>query len=525
MNTSPETPPEDPSAGPSPTAHTGHVAASAGPPAWEEPLPLSEPHLGAPELAPDLLPDALRGWLTEAAESLCVPLEMVAVPAIVALGATTGRSIGVQLKQHAEWITHPNLWGAIIAPPSSMKSPALDEGLKPLQTLSRELALEHARNAPLAEAKLEHAERRLQELKATQGTPSEPPDLGEQLHALTEQCHTLSRGPVRFITNDATTEKLGEILSDNPRGILVVRDELTAVFETFNKRGREGDRQFYLEGFNATAGYHVDRIGRGSQQFDLCLSLLGGIQPGPMQAHVLSAISGNRNADGFLQRLQLAVVPTIKPYEHVDRPHDKAAWQRACAIYRILATADPAEFGAEPNPSERTSVIRLSETAQRRFAAWDEQHRNRLRGPEFEATPILASHLEKYPALLGKLALIFHLISVAEGATPGPVALGAVELAIKWLDFLEEHARRLYAAETAGLSPRTMKIATGIVDGSIPNRASVRSLQRTVRGSRAELNNDIELLVEKGWFRVDQELTGGRPTDIITVNPHLTNRN
>jgi predicted RNA binding protein with dsRBD fold (UPF0201 family) len=51
----------------------------------------------------------------------------------------------------------------------------------------------------------------------------------------------------RFTTNDSTIEKLGELLRDNPAGLLVTRDEVTGLLSTWDKEGREADRAFYLE--------------------------------------------------------------------------------------------------------------------------------------------------------------------------------------------------------------------------------------------------------------------------------------
>ena len=47
--------------------------------------------------------------------------------------------------------------------------------------------------------------------------------------------------------NDPTVEKLRELLKDNPRGLLLIRDELSGLLRSFDKQGREGDREFYLE--------------------------------------------------------------------------------------------------------------------------------------------------------------------------------------------------------------------------------------------------------------------------------------
>jgi hypothetical protein len=112
----------------------------------------------------------------------------------------------------------------------------------------------------------------------------------------------------RYKTEDATVEKIGDLLIENPQGILNHRDELSGWFRSLDKQGREGDRAFYLESWNGTGSFDVDRIGRGSIHIPaLCLSILGGIQPGPLSSYVYQAVQGEQGADGLLQRFQLLI--------------------------------------------------------------------------------------------------------------------------------------------------------------------------------------------------------------------------
>ena len=55
----------------------------------------------------------------------------------------------------------------------------------------------------------------------------------------------------RYKTEDSTVEMLGQILLQNQQGILVHRDELTGWLTSLDRYGREGDRSFYLESWNA----------------------------------------------------------------------------------------------------------------------------------------------------------------------------------------------------------------------------------------------------------------------------------
>ena len=71
------------------------------------------------------------------------PLEYVAVPAIVALGAALGRKVAIRPQRRTDWLETPNLWGCVVGRPGAMKSPAATEALKPLVRLETNARTEY----------------------------------------------------------------------------------------------------------------------------------------------------------------------------------------------------------------------------------------------------------------------------------------------------------------------------------------------------------------------------------------------
>ena len=102
--------------------------------------------------------------------------------------------------------------------------------------------------------------------------------------------------PRRYSTSDTSVEKLGELLRDNPNGIGVVRDELVGWLRSLDKDGRENDLTFYLEAWGGNAlSFTYDRIGRGTIFIpNPCVSILGGIQPGPLRSWLRRTASRRR---------------------------------------------------------------------------------------------------------------------------------------------------------------------------------------------------------------------------------------
>lgn len=63
---------------------------------WPDPLPLNDELPPVPPFAPDLLPSQLAPWAQDIAERMNCPLDLVAIPAMIAAGALVGRRIGIR---------------------------------------------------------------------------------------------------------------------------------------------------------------------------------------------------------------------------------------------------------------------------------------------------------------------------------------------------------------------------------------------------------------------------------------------
>lgn len=165
----------------------------------------------------------------------------------------------------------------------------------------------------------------------------------------------------RYTVNDSTVEKLGELLNENPNGLLLVRDELGGWLATIQSEDGSVARAFYLECFDGNGSFTYDRIGRGTLFIEsCCLSLIGGIQPSRIASLVNAAISGEVD-DGLIQRLQLAVYPDdIREWRLVDRWPNQAAAEQVKQVIDYL----------DQLPSEPRTTLRFSPEAQEMFNAW-----------------------------------------------------------------------------------------------------------------------------------------------------------
>ena len=225
-----------------------------------------------------LLPDAFRPWLSDVAERTQCPPEYPAVGAIVALEWVIGRGCAIRPKRHDDWSVVPNLWGALVGPPSAMKTPAVRQAMRPLAAVARKASEQHAERAYEREA----IEARLKSLRnEMQQAAKKGEDLGLLKARFEELMDEAQQEDAerRFIVYDATVEKLGELLASSPRGLLLFRDELAGFLKSLDKVGHENDRAFYLEAWNGDGRYIYDRIARGTIVIEAaCVSLLGTIR-------------------------------------------------------------------------------------------------------------------------------------------------------------------------------------------------------------------------------------------------------
>lgn len=411
----------------------------------EAPLPLPSPLPEVPAFRADLLPEAVRVWCEDAAEGLQVPLDFTGIPAVVALAGAIGRSVGIAMKRRNPWVERPMLWGCVIGRPSSGKSPALNPARRMLDRLASEErdAYELARRefearAMVADANKANAKDAIK--KALKVGDEAKAKAAADAAGFDDEAPT----EPRIVANDATVEKLGELLNANPRGLVQFRDELAGWLASLDREGREGDRAFWLECWNGHGAYTVDRIGRGTIRIEACaMSILGGMQPGKLAEYVRGAVRGGFADDGLIQRFQLAVYPDLPSHwRYTDRAPDQAAESHAWATFQRLRALDPASVGAECADWCDVPFLRFDDEAQELFIEWFTAHMQRLRAGDEPAW--LESHLAKYPGLVGRLALVLHL---ADGYS-GPVAADTLARALNWCEYLSGHARRIYAPAT-----------------------------------------------------------------------------
>ena len=488
---------------------------------WPDPAELPEGLPAVQPFDPILLPENLRPWITDIAARMQVPLDFPAVAAMVALGSVVGRKIGIRPKRRDEWTVIPNLFGGIVGRPGLLKTPALQEACRPLIRLEMAAKDEFTRAQTEYDArqrigkqqKKQQDEKIARDLKANR----DPKGILHDLLAGGEEEQPPARR--RYLVNDSTIEKLGEILSHNPNGVLIFRDELTGFLRQMDREGHEQDRAFYLEAWNGTGRFTYDRIGRGTVDIEACcVSLLGGIQPGPLAAYLENMAHGGAGDDGLIQRLQLLVWPDVSSaWANVDRGSDSAARASSENLFLRLSKLTPGAKGEQ----DGIPFLRFDSTAQDVFDEWRTELETRLRSGRLH--PALESHLAKYRSLVPSIALLCHLADIGTG----PVNAVSLERALAWAEYLESHARRVYDAVIRGDLCAARSLGEHIQAGDLTSPFALRDVYRPGWSSvstRDAAAAAIGVLLDLTWLRAEGIKTGpagGRPTACYHINPKL----
>lgn len=465
----------------------------------------------------ELLPNVFKPWVNDVAYRMQCPPDFVAVAGMVAISAVVGKKGLICPKARDDWKVCPNLNGLNIGRPSAMKTPASVEAIKPLQRL--EIKAKESYTFALSDnetqAFINKEGRALAEKAAKKFIKDKKFDAAKQLlNENPEEPDKPTRA--RYIVNDATVEKLGELLNENPNGLMLYRDEISGFLKTIDREDRSNDRAFYLECFNGLGRYTYDRIGRGTIDIEsLCLAILGNIQPGVLRPYLNQATKGTSGDDGMIQRFQLMVWPDLTDWKFVDQWPDTDAKNQAFDVFDRLANWRGVD---EP--------ARFDEPAQKQFDAWFCNLHQELRAEDIP--PVLESHFAKYKSLIPSLAILIHL---ADDETHRPVVgVNAVKKAIAWGDYLKSHALRVYGAALDPVNANAKTILDKIEAGKLSDGFCSGDILRggwTGLDALDSVKAALARLVDLGWIRqitLPVSALGGRPSIRYQVHPKILSK-
>jgi len=480
---------------------------------------LNEPTDEPPAYVPfpvGLLPSPVGDYVAEAAAALGCDPAYVALPMLAAVAGAVGNSCRVALKE--SWEEPAVVWAAIIGPSGTMKSPAFEKATQTLQRIQTK-----------AFRDFKEKEKSYKALKTAYDA-----DLAAWKRAKRDQRGELPEEPAeptaaRFVVSDATIEAVCSVLEENPRGVLLARDELSGWLSSFDayKQQRGGDVAHWLSAHRAgpitvdrKTGRRIVHVPRGA------ISITGSIQPETLARALGGRYAGEEGSgehfeNGLAARLLFAF-PPVRPKRWTDAViPDATATATDAIIGRLLAL--PLETDCDGGV--RPEIIPLSPAARGRFIDFYNAHAKEtaaLAGP-------LASAWAKLEGGAARFALLVELIqNAAAGYTVAPdtISVESMNAGIELSNWFAEEAARVYGIiGAAGDTNRKAREQSRLIAwiGDQGGEATARDLSRgprQFRGDAEAAETALVDLAESGhgdWVISHATDSGGRPTRVFRL--------
>jgi hypothetical protein len=206
-----------------------------------------------------LLPAVLREYVQTAATAINVDVSFILLPILGALGSAIGNARSILLKRG--FVQPPIVWTAIIGRSGSRKSPALKAACFAVTQHEITLARQNKTTEEVYEQDMAEWEKKDRKERGVK---------------------PVKKAPLTCLMDNLTLEALAQAIQENPRGVLVKKDELSHYFSSFdqytNAKGADVSQWLSL---HTGAFVGVDRRSdhRRYRIHDPRVCVTGGIQP------------------------------------------------------------------------------------------------------------------------------------------------------------------------------------------------------------------------------------------------------
>jgi hypothetical protein len=258
---------------------------------------------------------------------------------------------------------------------------------------------------------------------------------------------------VQLTLDDATREAFAAVHAENLRGLVLIKDELTAWVAALNayRQGKGDDKQFWMS-LNSGAPVKVNR--KGAREPIViphpCAAVVGCLTPG-----TLPAIRESKADDGWIDRILFSYPG---PAEGVRR-WNRAEISRDClddweAAVRFLWSRKLVDEGGRPRPF----FVRLTPQADAKWESWVNGHYAEQHDPEFP--PSLVGPWSKLEGFTLRIALILSQLRQAYDPDPRrrtvPVDVDALDIwdATRLIAYFKAHFGPAASCPAATKSPR-----------------------------------------------------------------------
>ncbi len=476
----------------------------------------------------EAFPDPLADLIREAARAVQVSEAFVAAGVLGIVASAAGRRVKVRVSDgHSETV---GLFLGLVAGSGERKM-VLRQLVEPLLELERELAEAARPTLGRRRAELEVLQRRIQELQkkaSKQPTKEDRQRLIQEAVELEAEMPTEAFAP-ELVIDDATTEAVARVLSQQNGVAAVVSEEAGALVETWAGRYQAQARpapniDLVLKSYDG--GFvRVRRITRDPIDLaDPCLSITLAMQP-----IMLAKIAANTEfrGRGLVARFCFVCCESlVGKRRNQTEPIDPGLMSRYSRIIKTIGALPIAKPGEVP-------ALRFSGPT---WEAWNayaqEVEISQADGGELED---LRDWGSKHPGRAARIAGLFHLVRYVDRERPWEVQVSEEDVLRGWAvaEWLTAHQRAAFDLmgldESTQLARRILDwIRRDYVTAFSERDAFDKRRRRSGFGSKtADFDAALGKLIERGFIRPVDERRGrgaGRPPSRrFEVSPHAQN--
>ena len=397
-----------------------------------------------PSFPLEIFPKAIRDIIETLEEYENYNVDFTAASFLTVFAAAMGNTWSVRFM--TGWVSRPIIYMVLVGSPSCGKTPPLQQAVTPLLKLDGEYDMIYCKEM--------ETYRRWERMSAKQ---RERHSLPEEMKMPQRKCH---------VVVDSTVEALIGALRDNPRGVLIYKDEIDSLLSNFN-RYNGSDEGYFLSLFSGTP-FKYSRKSNNEHIFlaNPYCSIIGTTQPGRLGEQ----FGGKRMMNGFSSRF-------LKVYPEIDKMpswNDTAMpdsvleeWER---IIRKVVAATP----STDQEGKATSIeLLFTQEAKLRVIQWKDEVNNKVYAEtDSDAVRALCGKLETYLVRFCLVIQIMHGICGESGMDE--IEPRTAELAIRLTEYFRNMESRIAPEIEPGILDNRFTELLGNLRDSFTTAEAVR---------------------------------------------------
>lgn len=400
-----------------------------------KPLPLPSDRKQLPIFNIDCLPKVIADYVDNLANAMQQPKQYIATSCLVSMAGLLGNKACLDIDNRQ---IYPILWGMLIGDSGTGKTPSINEPMKPIKEIDKQLFDDYLKDYANYQTSLELYEIELKTLKTNLKDCKDEhkkQSVRKEIEAFKNQ-KPLKPYSREICINTATKEALlSQLADDSPNGLILEIDELMDFIQSIIKSEKIEDHKLYVEAYN-NGSFKSKTISRGTQNIDnVTISIIGGVQ-----TQRLIDFTNKYNGSGLLARFQLIPIAEKqqRTYKDIKLGFDiKSSYDNLLNNLKQI----PQRFSIVDNEKVKAEPKKYSYTSEAKSLYIDWFNNNEKVKNESGQSDLMIEYLGKATNTFHALALIYHL---ADNHDSDHINKEVVQKVVATLDYFYDCADYLY---------------------------------------------------------------------------------